>query len=659
MSMQIGPRISDERFFSSLIDTAAPGLEKIPDAIASGDFKEARRLFANFVRSSLKPEYFNGFPYDVMQRNTTTLQGETWRESADRICNNYLISCGTPFQFGAVVDYFANPTFNKYKEWTWQLSRHSEWFILGYAYLKTGDEKYAKAFASQFNAWVKQATSPEPHTVDGGATLCWRTIEAGIRMGSNWQYVLHAFYKSPAFNDDMIADWYKSVWEHGERLYNDHRSGNWLLMEMDGLAQIGIIYPVLRDADRWRRFAVDMLGRQLDLQFYPDGMQYELSTSYHGVSVGCYFRLMRVARAYGVSMPDDFTLKLENTVAFYNKLIMPDFRLPDINDGTWEKAGVYVSRYMDFFPRRKDFIWMKTEGREGEPPPYISTALPYSGLIAMRTGWGAGAVWGMLEAAPFGRGHQHEDKLSFLMYMNGCRVLTEGGVYAYDDSEMRRYVLSTRSHNTIRVNRMDQNRRKNYVWADDDINKEAGMVYTINDEFDYAAGIYDEGYGPNAEHAASHERVVILIKRPPFADLPFFIVIDRLRADILNEYESLWHIGADSPILDGLNASMSEMSVFVSGADGMSAGIISGQEAPEWQGWTTDTGLQGDYRPAPALRYRWNAGDSRVVTLFYPAGNGVCPIIKIEASSSIGDTAMTILLRDGGRFVLDEQKYKP
>ena len=658
MAQSIGPRTDDKVFFSSLIDTSLPGLEEIPEAAAKGDFRKARRLFADYVRSTLDPEYFINMPCKVHQNNSITLAGETWRESADRICRNHLVSCSTEFQFGEKIDYFSNPTFNQYKEWTWQLSRHNEWVILGYAYLQTGDEKYAEACAKQFDTWVKQALSPEPRTLNGSMTLCWRTIEAGIRMGSNWQYALHTFYKSPAFTDDIITDWYKSVWEHGERLYNDYRTGNWLLMEMDGLTQIGIFYPVLLNAKQWFNFAVEMLDKQLDLQFYPDGLQYELTTHYHHVSINCYIRLMRVAKAYGVALPDSFLKKLEGTIAFYGKLIMPDFRLPNLNDGTWVKAGNYISEYIDFYPQRKDFTWIVSEGSQGEPPPYNSIALPWSGLMAFRTGWDADTIWGLLDAAPFGRAHQHEDKLSLLIYMNGRLVLTEGGIYAYDDSQMRKYVLSTRSHNTIRVNGMDQNRGLNFKWEDDDIKKESGMIYSINEEYDYAAGLYNEGYGPKAEQFAVHERAIIFLKKPSFTAKPFFIVIDRLHADRINKYESLWHFDVDSLLLEGLNASAAEITILQSGAKDMSAEIVSGQEEPEWQGWKTITSRQGDFQPIPTLRYNWDAASSFMATIFFPSSIDLCPIVSVEASESLEGMKIIFHLRDNSTVTIDEKDYK-
>ena len=95
------------------------------------------------------------------------------------------------------------------------------------------------------------------------------------------------------------------------------------------------------------------------------------------------------------------------------------------------------------FPENKTIRWITEKFETGEPD-FTSIALPWSGFLVMRTGWTTEDSWALFDAAPFGKAHQHEDKLSLLFYANGKLLLTEGGNYAYDTSEMRRYVLSTR-----------------------------------------------------------------------------------------------------------------------------------------------------------------------------------------------------------------------
>ncbi|MFQ9799208.1 MAG: heparinase II/III family protein [Clostridia bacterium] len=77
-------------------------------------------------------------------------------------------------------------------------NRCPEWKLLAHLYHTTGDESYAETFAQLFDSWVMQAVAPE-EDVSGGETLCWRTIECGIRMGANWPLHLIFFLSQFSF----------------------------------------------------------------------------------------------------------------------------------------------------------------------------------------------------------------------------------------------------------------------------------------------------------------------------------------------------------------------------------------------------------------------------------------------------------------------------
>jgi hypothetical protein len=654
MSTGEGPLLSDGDFFGNcLLDTA--GTRPVKLAAEKGDYPGARRAFGTLIRGSLKPDLFFTVPYEEPE-NFYKWPEESDREAAGRICRRELISCGTLHAFGAKVDWFANPTFNQYKEWTWQLSRHNEWKHLAKVYRDTGDETYARAAASLFTGWVKQAVVP-PEDTGGGDTLCWRTIECGIRMGANWPYALHSFYRSPAFTDDIIVDWYKSVWEHGRRLFLRHREGNWLIMEMNGLAQIGILYPELADAETWYDYAVKKLNGELDRQIYPDGFQHELSTNYHFVVINNYHRLMLVMKAYGKETPAPYAEKLEKAAEVYVKIMRPDGRVPDINDGNNNYAAAFLETLTDMFPENKVFQWVVSGGKKGQKPDYRSIALPYSGFMIMRSGWGEDQVWALFDGAPFGTGHQHEDKLNLLLYAGGKAVLTEGGNYAYDTSEMRRYVLSTRSHNTTRLDGEDQNRRLNYRWREEDISAPSGLKYRIEEDFDYAEAEYDEGYGPGADRSVSHRRGILFLKKVPPGLSPFLVVIDRFfcGGDKTHFYETLWHLNEDPVELKGNSVSSGGLDIFCSGGPG-GISLVKGQEYPEWQGWIPgESRKQGDYKPIYTLIRGLIGGNLRALTLLYPRGQ--VPLEAVEGGNTPEDTEIRIRYQ-GGELILDERAYR-
>lgn len=679
-----GPRLSDVDFFTRAVDTSRPGLEEVPVAVAAGDFARARRLFATEARRVLQPDRF--FRLHRPFRGSHFLYpGETAAEAAERIVRGELISCGTPYQFTGDVDWFSNPTFNQYKEWTWQLSRHPEWAILAERYRETGDERYAEAFVRLFRSWVRQAVVPLD--APGGDTFCWRTIETGIRMGGPWPWALHSFYRSPHFTDDVLIDWYKSVWEHGWRLRGFHRTHNWLIMEMNGLAQIGILYPQFRDAPAWKAYAFDRLVAEFGNQVYPDGFQFELTTNYHQVVIGNYETLWDVCDVYDEPAPPAFRAGLAPMHAVNVGLMMPDGRLPDLNDGRWAEVAPLLSRAVDRYPERADFRWAATRGQAGTPPAAPSLAFPYAGYYVSRTGWTLDAVWALFDGGPFGFAHQHEDKLNLLLHAYGWLLLTEGGNYAYDSSEMRRYVLSTRAHNTIRVDGHDQNRRLGYDRHDPAIlTTPAGARWHMAEDYDAVEATYDEGYGsfpanrplsmagavfhgeqpyPQADRTVSHSRRVLCLKRGLAGLGPCLLVIDRLRPvdDAPHTYQVLWHFGSDGAELDGLTArgndpGAANLAIVPAAVDGLRGAIVAGQETPEWQGWkATRNNEQGPYEPAPTAVYEWTvSGPVRLVTLLYPMRVGdVCPVVTLTAAPDAHATEVRLTLRNGAALDLDER----
>lgn len=644
-----GPCCSDAEFFSKQLNLGFPGMEKVAEFAAAGRYAEARKAYAEYIRSHLQPQRYFCIPYDG-PGNCIVLDGESESESAERICRNRLVSCGTPYDFGNTVDWHLNATPDGYPEWTWQLNRHNEWKLLAHMYQKTGDERYAEKCADFFASWVRQSGSHE--TMPNGQSVCWRTIECGISMGMNWPYALHAFYKSPAFTDDILVDWVKSVCEHGHFLHDNHKQGNWLIMEMNGLAQLSVIFPELTFAGEWRKFAFDMLEAELRRQFYPDGFQYELSTNYHEVVLHNYCQLIRIAMSYNIKLPERFMPLLERAAEVDIKLMLPNGRLPDINDGCSARAVDFISPKMPLFAHREDFKWLVSDGKDGKAPAYTSVALPYSGIMIMRSGWQPDAVWALFDAGPFGRAHQHEDKLNILLSAHGRLLLSEGGNYAYDSSEMRKYVLSTRSHNTVRADGHDQNRYANYHWEERNIERLSGMKYKIEDDFDFAEGSYTEGYAGLENDRIVHKRGVYFLKKPAEGLKPFLLVIDRMTSERAHTYETLWHLNGDEPALsDGiLNTEGLRLlySNAVSGAD-----VVYGQTDPELQGWVAGSVRQGDYRPVYTLRCFSVGNQIREVTVLDP----FIQFEKVSASESPDKTDVTLFLSDGRIITLNETDF--
>jgi len=668
MSAAQGPRLTDAEFFGQCLDTSRPGLEGIPAAVAQGDYAAARRLFAAEVRSSLEPRRLFSIERSF-HGGGHGLPGESVAEAAERILTLHLVSTGFPHQFRDEVDWFANPTPNEYREWTWQLSRHPEWAVLGQRYLETGDERFAEGFVRLFRSWVRQV-AVEPLDAVSHETRAWRTIECGIRMGGSWPWALHSFIRSPHLTDDVLVDWFKTVWEHGWRLRHVHHTHNWLIMEQNGLAQIGILYPQFAAAGEWLRFAFEVLVREVETQVYPGGMQYELSTGYHQVNIHNYEWLWDVARAYDVPVPDAFRAVLERMHEANIKLMMPDGRLPDVNDGGWVDVPALLRQSQRHYPERRDFRWAASRGAEGRAPAYTSVAMPNAGLFALRSGWEDDAVYGFFDGGPFGHAHQHEDKLSLLVHAHGRLLLTEAGNYAYDTSQMRRYVLSTRAHNTVRVDGQDQNRRGAYDNAvPPALDRPAGAHWRSAPDCDVVEAEYDEGYGKGAALRVVHRRKVLFLKTGIADTLgPCFLVVDRLLPDDddSHEIQVLWHLNTGMPAVErdsasggvaaySTDAGLANLLVAPAAVSDLQVEVVSGQTEPEWQGWHA----AGKAEPIPTVVCRWSlSGAGRLVTLLWPLRPGAEPsAVHVEAGEAVGNTDIRLQLSDGECLELDEGDY--
>ena len=457
--------------------------------------------------------------------------------------NGRFTVCGVPHQFrGGKIDWSFNPTYNNYSEWPWQFARMSFLRDLADTYAQTKDEKAAEAYVSIVSGFIDTVPPPGPK-VGPGATKSWRTIDTGLR-ATAWADTYFTMTNSPAVTDAFKAKFFRSLEDHLRRLEPRRVSNNWRIMELRGLVDVTLAFPSVARAEERRRLAEEELAWVLRQQLYPDGFQFELSTGYHTILDGDYAALAQRYRQFGRTPPAFLEQGIELAFELYPHLTRPDRRLPALNDAGMTPIVRKMRTASALFPQRADFRWFATDGREGAPPDYLSYAFPYSGAVVFRTSWTRDAIWAYVDMSPFGYSHQHEDKLNFLLHAYGTEMLCEGGCYAYDTSDMRKYVLSTRSHNTVRIDAKDQNARKSWKWTDDMLNRKADLAFSTTPAKDVARASYALGYGNGrreCDDSVVHTRTVEFVKD---AEPPYFRVTDELTAKDAAEhsYEQLWHL---------------------------------------------------------------------------------------------------------------------
>ncbi|MCA1759854.1 MAG: heparinase II/III family protein, partial [Bacteroidales bacterium] len=333
-------------------------------------------------------------------------------------------------------------------EWVWQLNRMSFWEAMGKVYWHTGDEKYAKAWGEQLIDWTRKNPNDENHK------YAWRSIEAGIR-GYRWTGLFQRFIDSPSFTPEVLVAFLNSCHDHAEYLMTKYTTrSNWGLMEAEGMAFIAITFPEFKNAEKWREEAFRRLNNEINIQIYPDGHQRELAMGYHLGCIGWFFRTYELAKMNGIedAFPDSYLERIEKMCEIPMKLCLPNGTNVQFGDAWEGTPGQHNQRFLDWaeFFGRDDFLYLATDGKEGEKPDSTSYALSVSGLYSMRSDWNEDAVCLVLKCGPDGGGHSQPDNGTFDLYAGGRNLMPDAGSYIYSGNpEGRAWFRQTKVHQTL------------------------------------------------------------------------------------------------------------------------------------------------------------------------------------------------------------------
>lgn len=210
--------------------------------------------------------------------------------------------------------------------------------------------------------------------------------------------------------------------------------GNHILENAAALAMAGATFGG-SNGERWLREGLKLLAQQLPEIVLPDGGHVERSPMYHARLCQILDNLVRTGNAEIAAVVTPYLDKVRRALSH---LSHPDGEIALFNDAAF---GIYPS------------ITELGIGQSKVGP----FALPSSGYYGVRSPedhyvlCDAGAI-----GPDYQPGHAHGDLLSFEMSCEGLRFVVDTGVYTYENDNWRAYCRSTRAHNTVEVNRLDQ-----------------------------------------------------------------------------------------------------------------------------------------------------------------------------------------------------------
>lgn len=242
----------------------------------------------------------------------------------------------------------------------------------------------------------------------------------------------------------------ESLWKQASYLSRTvewHQPGNHLLENGRALVLAGAFFGRDGRAGDWLGKGLSVLRRELPRQVLDDGGHMERSPMYHALVLEGVADILRAHRVSGSELLSEedrrrFVTIADRMVDFLRATTHPDGGLALFNDTALEVA-----------PPSADVI-AHAGGEDSDAPR--KHAFPESGFFVHDDG----AAYLIVNGGPIGPdhlpGHGHADMFSYEFSLGGNRIIVDTGVHDYQTGGLREYARSTRAHNTVTVDGVDQ-----------------------------------------------------------------------------------------------------------------------------------------------------------------------------------------------------------
>ncbi|MEK8127263.1 alginate lyase family protein [Paenibacillus filicis] len=561
-----GPLLTDDAFIRGELDLGRPAMKLVRNLIAEGDAAGARDAYLRIVGEDSAGRYYFGAD-DVPAMMTIARElshgGEEAREAieeADRI-----VAGDIPLFKGrrAVFpegDYDWNSWLHDSSQYQLHLTRFGYLKYLSRAYCLTSDEKYAACFNGMMKHFILDCPMPVDDTFRS-QHCTWDPLSVGVRM-FNLPEAFMTFYRSPSFEPEVKMMMIKSFQEHARYVRRYHAShGNHACMQLRGLIQVALLLPELKEAAEWLEYGLSEMPAYIRQNVYEDGVQFEGSPNYHLVVMRDVYELYSLFQGLGMEAAV-YREVLERMFEVFKHLLTPDGGVVRFGDTdvhavgelrTILSLGAYLLNRGDlkFLGQERlpfSLLWRlgpdaveRYDRLQAQPPADTTACFPIGGYLVARQAWERTAMHMAMRAGIGIAGHAHSDALSFIAYSGGRELVADAGMGLFEWNKERKYVVSTRAHNTVVVDGQDQHVRGMHwstpptatckIW---DFRSETAYDYWFASHYGYT----------RYEDPVVHSRKVLFVKNR------YWLIVDLFEAKGRHEYEQYYHLPTGEAVAD-------------------------------------------------------------------------------------------------------------
>jgi len=277
----------------------------------------------------------------------------------------------------------------------------------------------------------------------------WEPYPVSLRI-VNWvKYFI--VYK----NNNIPAHWLQSLYQQAAILYGSieyHILANHYLKNGKGLLFAGA-YLNMPLSRQWFEKGKKILLEEASEQIFDDGGHYEKSPMYHSIIVEDYLDTINLLQSNSTAfVPVQLSFLQEKTIKlldFLDNILMPDGDIPLFNDSAFN-VSPHSGLIYDYANRLFGY-----ERKDASSAQSIQ-AMKNSGYYVIKDADSMCIVDCGSVSPAYQPGHTHCDLLSYELAIAGHRVIINSGLHDYENSEDRQYCRSTKAHNTVEIDGMEQ-----------------------------------------------------------------------------------------------------------------------------------------------------------------------------------------------------------
>jgi hypothetical protein len=311
-------------------------------------------------------------------------------------------------------------------------------------YLRTADEKWARAWYSHFREWQRAqpyVAARDQRTPPWTGDRCWFDMQITWRL----LVLVHSVFllqRSAFLTERHWRSVYAAIQLHADLLLGEARAqlarktrgGNHSLQKGNALVHVGLLFPELDAAADYLEVGRETVRQHLREEIYADGGNVEASPSYGHFIARLYLEVFLLLKNNRMPAIPGLEASLRKQYRFLAATASPAGTTLPLSD-SYElsvKEDLQVVEQLFPLPRMR---------------PKSLSIFPQSCFAVVR----GRSMTAYLDGMALGEWHHHDGKPNLLLYVGEQPLLVDSGCFEYDKHPLREWIRSDAAHNVVLV----------------------------------------------------------------------------------------------------------------------------------------------------------------------------------------------------------------